>query len=98
MEICNKHDIYVPDMEAPYVQGKKPRRHATTSSVSNLTHYRHDCLFSVLDLQLHELNASFDEENTGLLQCVSCLSPSSSFATFDVKTLLRMVEFYQMIL
>ena len=98
MEICNKHDIYVPDMEAPYVQGKKPRRHATTSSVSNLNHYRHDCLFSVLDLQLHELNASFDEENTGLLQCVSCLSPSSSFATFDVKTLLRMVEFYQMIL
>ncbi|KAI5421239.1 hypothetical protein KIW84_044900 [Lathyrus oleraceus] len=25
MEICNKHDIDVPDMDAPYVQGKKPR-------------------------------------------------------------------------
>lgn len=36
MEICNEHDIDVPDMDAPYVQGKKPRWHATTSSVSNL--------------------------------------------------------------
>ena len=25
MEICNKHDINVPDLDAPYVQGKKPR-------------------------------------------------------------------------
>ncbi|KRH30943.1 hypothetical protein GLYMA_11G216600v4, partial [Glycine max] len=94
MEICNKHDIDMPDLDAPYVQGKKPRRHATTSSVSNLHHYKHDCLFSVLDLQLHELNARFDEENTELLQCVSCLSPSSSFEAFDVKKLLRMVELY----
>ncbi|KAL5155937.1 Zinc finger MYM-type protein 1 [Glycine soja] len=94
MEICNKHDIDVPDLDAPYVQGKKPRRHATTSSVSNLHHYKHDCLFSVLDLQLHELNARFDEENTELLQCVSCLSPLSSFEAFDVKKLLRMVELY----
>ena len=94
MEICNKHDIDVPDLDALYVQGKKPRRHATTSSVSNWHHFKHDFLFSVLDLQLHELNARFDEENTELLQCVSCLSPSSSFEAFDVKKLLRMVELY----
>ncbi|KAH1253466.1 hypothetical protein GmHk_04G010119 [Glycine max] len=75
MENCNKHDIDVPDLDALYVQGKKPRRHATTSS-------------------LHELNARFDEDNTKLLQCVSCLSPSSSFEAFDVKKLLRMVELY----
>ncbi|RCW19135.1 hypothetical protein GLYMA_12G115000v4 [Glycine max] len=61
MEICNKHDIDVPDLDAPY---------------------------------LHELNARFDEENTELLQCVSCLSPSSSFEAFDVQKLLRMVELY----
>ncbi|CAJ2651446.1 unnamed protein product [Trifolium pratense] len=44
--------------------------------------------------KLHELNARFDEENTELLQCVSCLSPSSSFARFDAKKPLRMVELY----
>ncbi|XP_058725524.1 uncharacterized protein LOC131596802 [Vicia villosa] len=59
MKICNKHDIDVPDMDAPYVQGKKPRRHVIISSVSNLHHYKHDCLFSFLDLQLHELNVRF---------------------------------------
>ncbi|XP_057428022.1 uncharacterized protein LOC130721274 [Lotus japonicus] len=94
MKICNKHDIDVPDLDALFVQGKKPRRHAITSSVSNLHHYKHDCFFSVLDLQMHELNTRFDEENTELLQCVSCLNPSSYFEAFDVKKLLRMVELY----
>ncbi|KAI5387098.1 hypothetical protein KIW84_073309 [Lathyrus oleraceus] len=94
IEICNKHDIDVSDMDVSYVQGKKPRRYAITSSVFNLNHYKHDYLFSILDLQLHKLNARFDEENTEILQCVSCLSPSSSFAAFDVKKLLRIVELY----
>ncbi|KAL6588019.1 hypothetical protein OROMI_000997 [Orobanche minor] len=90
--ICNKHEFDVPDMDAPYVQGKKSRRRA--SSVSNMHHYKNDCLFSVLDLQLQELNARFDVENTELLYCVACLSPSSSFAAFDEDKLLRMVELY----
>ncbi|KAL5187773.1 hypothetical protein HKD37_05G013386 [Glycine soja] len=89
MEICNKHDIDVPYLDALYVQGKKLRRHDTTSSVSDLHHYNHDYLFS-----LHELNDRFDEDNTKLLQYVSCLSPSSSFEAFDVKILLRMIELY----
>ncbi|CAL5195914.1 unnamed protein product [Lathyrus oleraceus] len=90
MEICNKYDIDMPDMDALYVQGKKPRRYFTTSNVSNLHHYNHDCLFRLLDLQLHELNARFDEH----LQCVSCLNPSSSFIAFDAKNLLRMIKLY----
>jgi len=56
-EIYNKHDIDVSDMGAPYVQGKKPRRHVSASNVYNSHHYKNDCLFSVLVLQLHELNA-----------------------------------------
>ncbi|XP_024642232.2 zinc finger MYM-type protein 1-like [Medicago truncatula] len=92
--ICTKHEIDVPDMDAPYMEGKKPRRVPPVSSVSNLHHYKNDCLFSVLDLQLQELNARFDEENTELLQCVSCLSPAKSFSAFDVNKLLRMAELY----
>jgi len=79
-------------MDATYVERKKAR--LLDSSVSNLHHYKHDCLFSVVDLQLQELNAKFDEENTELLQCVACLSPASSFEAFDVETFLRMVELY----
>ncbi|KAL6505301.1 hypothetical protein OROGR_025118 [Orobanche gracilis] len=90
--ICNKHEFDVPDMDALYVQGKKSRRR--TSSTSNMHHYKNDCLFSVLDLQLQELNARFDVENTELLYCVACFSPSSSFAAFDEDKLFRMVELY----
>jgi hypothetical protein len=84
----NKHDIDAPDMDESYMQWMKPRGLAT-SGVFNLHHYKHDCFFSVLDIQLHGLNVRFDEEKTELLQCVSCLSPSSSFVAFDVKKLLR---------
>jgi hypothetical protein len=94
IQVCNKHDIDVPDMDAPYAQRNKARQLSSTSSVSNLHHFKNDCLFSVLDLQLHELNARFGEENTELLQCVSCLSPAKSFAAFDANKLLRMTEFY----
>ncbi|KAL6509622.1 hypothetical protein OROGR_022932 [Orobanche gracilis] len=73
-------------------QGKKSRRR--TSSISNMHHYKNDCLFSVLDLQLQELNDRFDVENTELLYCVACLSPSSSFAAFDEDKLIRMIELY----
>jgi len=52
IKICNKHDIDVPDMDAPYAQRKKPIQHSSTSSVSNLHHYKNDCLFSILDLRL----------------------------------------------
>lgn len=46
-------------MDSPYVQGKKPKRYSTTSSVSNLHNCKRDYLFSLLDLQLHE-NNTFD--------------------------------------
>ena len=94
VKICTKRDIDVPDMDAPYMEGNKSRRVTPVSSVSNLHHYKNDCLFSVLNLQLQELNARFDEENTELLQCVSCLSPAKSFAAFDVNKLLKIVELY----
>lgn len=89
MEIFNKNDIDVSDMDVSYVQGKKPRWLATTSMVSNMNNCKHDILFIVLDLQLHELNVRFGEENTKLLQCVSCLSPLSLLVAFDVK---KMIE------
>ena len=47
VKICTTHDIDVPDMDAPYKEGKKPRRVTPVSSVSNLHHYKNDCLFSV---------------------------------------------------
>ena len=42
----------MPDMDAAYAQTKKPRQYSSTSSVFNLHHYKNDCLFDILDLQL----------------------------------------------
>ncbi|CAM8942367.1 unnamed protein product [Rhodiola kirilowii] len=92
VEICKRLDIDVPEMDATYMQRKKAR--TSDASFFNLNHYKHDCLFSVVDLQLQELNSRFDEASTELLQCVACLSPQSSFAAFDVDKLLRMAELY----
>ncbi|KEH19760.1 general transcription factor-like zinc finger protein, putative [Medicago truncatula] len=94
IKICNKDDIDVPDMDAPYANRKKPRQHSSTSSVSNLHHHKSDCLIIVFDLQLLELNARFSEENTQLLRCFSCVSSANSYSAFNVNKLLRMTEFY----
>ncbi|CAM8906239.1 unnamed protein product [Rhodiola kirilowii] len=92
IEICKRLDIDVPEMDATYIQRKKAR--TSDASFSNLNHYKHDCLVSVVDLQLQELNSRFDEASTELLQCVACLCPQSSFAAFDVDKLVRMTELY----
>jgi hypothetical protein len=105
MKICNKHDIGVPDMKLWMHRICKGRNLGDLQLLVFLIGitivYKHDCLFNVLDFQLHKLNVRFDEEKTELLQCVSCLISSSSFVAFDVKKLLRMVVLYafvQMIL
>ncbi|CAH9113166.1 unnamed protein product, partial [Cuscuta europaea] len=48
--VCTTHDIHVPNMDGPYHLSK--RSHRQTSFVTNLHHYKTDCLVSILDLQL----------------------------------------------
>uniref|UniRef100_A0A7N0VJZ7 TTF-type domain-containing protein n=1 Tax=Kalanchoe fedtschenkoi TaxID=63787 RepID=A0A7N0VJZ7_KALFE len=51
--------------------------------ITNLHHYRVQWYYSVIDMQILELNNRFDETNTELLLCMSCLSPSDRFTHFD---------------
>ena len=39
--------------------------------------------YTIVDMQLQELNNRFSEANTDLLLCMACLNPSNSFVTFD---------------
>uniref|UniRef100_A0A7N0UEP7 TTF-type domain-containing protein n=1 Tax=Kalanchoe fedtschenkoi TaxID=63787 RepID=A0A7N0UEP7_KALFE len=52
-------------------------------SITNLHHYRIEWYYSIIDTQILELNNRFDETNTELLRCMSCLSPTDRFAHFD---------------
>jgi hypothetical protein len=45
-------------------------------------------------MQLQELNNYFSEENTRLLLCMACLSPSNLFCAFDKQKLIHLAEFY----
>ena len=45
---------------------------------------------SIIDMQLQELNSRFDEVNTTLLLCISCLCPDDLFVAFDKQKLIQL--------
>jgi hAT family C-terminal dimerisation region len=50
--------------------------------------------YTVIGMQLQELNNIFTEINTELLICVSCLNPKNSFSSFNKDKLLQLAQFY----
>ncbi|XP_028095909.1 uncharacterized protein LOC114295815 [Camellia sinensis] len=89
---CNKHEISIPNMDEIFVVSGRPRRKAL--QIANLHHYQVELFYTVLDMQLQELNNRFSEANTELLLCMACLNPSKSFFAFDKHKLIRLAEFY----
>jgi len=77
---CAKHDIVVPNMEEFYIPGKSKRR---PSTVTYSHHLRVDLFYSVIDLQLQELNSRFDVVSGNLLLGMASLNPVNSFVNFD---------------
>lgn len=62
--------------------------------VTNLHHFRVDLFYSIIDMQLYELNDHFTEANTELLCYVACLCPNDSFSDYDKQKLIRLAQFY----
>ncbi|XP_031256009.1 uncharacterized protein LOC116113999 [Pistacia vera] len=89
---CVKHNIDVPYMDDMFLPLGQPRRKA--QEITNLHHYRVELYYAILDMQLQELNSSFNEVNIELLLCFACLCPNDSFAAFDKQKLIRLAEFY----
>ena len=78
-------------MEELYLVAGRSRR---KNEITNLHHYRVELFFSVIDMQLKELNDRFTEVTTELLVCVACLSPIDSFSAFDKQKIIRLASFY----
>jgi hypothetical protein len=89
-KFCAKNNINVPNMDELY----QPRSRRKSQGMKNLHHYRVELYYSVIDMQLQELNSRFNEANFELLLCVSCLSPDDLFASFNKEKLLRLAQFY----
>jgi len=62
--------------------------------MTNLHHYRVELYYTVINIQLQELNSRFTEANSELLLCVACQSPDELFAAFNKDNILRLAQFY----
>jgi hypothetical protein len=92
---CQQHYIDVLDMDEMFVRrALRGRPQRNPPELTNLHHYQVDLFYSVIDLQLQELNDRFSEVNTELLMCIACLCPQDSFSSFDKKSLIRLAELY----
>ena len=86
---CEKHEIVVPQMDDIFKARGRSRR---AQEKTNLHHYQVELFYTVINMQLQKLNSRFNELNTNLLLCVTCLSPSDSFLAFDKEKLVRLAQ------
>ena len=89
---CITHDIPILIVDEIFVVSGRPR--CNTQQNTNLHPYRVELFYTVIDLQLQELNNRFSEANTDLLLCMAYLNPSNSFLSFDKEKLIRLAKFY----
>ncbi|XP_009781353.2 uncharacterized protein [Nicotiana sylvestris] len=88
---CTKHDILVHNMEEFYIPGKSKRR---PSIVTYSHHLRVELFYTVIDLQVQELNRRFDVVSGNLLLGMASLNPANSFANFDKERIMTLVKYY----
>jgi hypothetical protein len=89
-KFCTKNNIVVPNMDELY----QPRSRRKVQDMKNSHHYRVELYYTVIDMQLQELNSRFNEASSELLLCVACLSPDDMFASFNKEKLIRLAQFY----
>ena len=87
--------MVVPNMDDIFVA--RGRSRCYTDEMTNLHYSCVELFYAIIDMQLQELNNRFTESNTELFLCVSCLSPSDFFATFDKQKLFALPNFIQKI-
>ncbi|KAJ8760920.1 hypothetical protein K2173_021958 [Erythroxylum novogranatense] len=92
VDFCGENNVSEIDMQDKFiVRGRSRRR---SEDMTNLHHYRIELFYSVIDMQLQELNNRFDEVNTSLLLCMAYLDPKDSFYAFDMDKLIELAKFY----
>ena len=85
---CAKNNIDVPDMDDLY----QPRPRQKAQNMKNSHYYQVELFYTVIDMQLQELNSHF--ENSELLLCVACLNLDNLFSAFNKEKLIRLAQFY----
>ncbi|XP_061368215.1 uncharacterized protein LOC133311216 [Gastrolobium bilobum] len=89
---ANKYDIDIPNMEDVYYPKGRSRRRL--ESFTFLHYFKVELFNTMIDTQVQELGDRFDNVNTKLLECLSCLDPRDSFASFNKEKLIEFARFY----
>ncbi|CAN1277350.1 hypothetical protein LINPERPRIM_LOCUS16301 [Linum perenne] len=92
LSFCSKESLPISNMEDFYFPRNKSKRKA--QRITNLHHFQVELFYTIVDMQLQELNNRFDEVNCELLCCVACLNPDDLFVAFDKEKLVRLATFY----
>jgi hypothetical protein len=85
-KFCARNNIVVPNMDELY----QPQSRRKAQDIKNLHNYRVELYYTIIDMQLQELNSCFNEASSELLFCIACLSPDDLFASFNKEKLLRL--------
>ncbi|XP_028551808.1 zinc finger MYM-type protein 1-like [Dendrobium catenatum] len=89
---CNVFEVDVPVMSSTFKARRRSARR--NNDATNLHHYRVEFFYTIIDMQLQELNNRFSEASTELLLCMSCLNSSNSFSAYNKEKLIRLAELY----
>ncbi|KAG5087926.1 hypothetical protein JHK86_000538 [Glycine max] len=76
------------------LQEGRSRRGGKAQAITTEHHYCVELFYTVVDMQLQELNDRFTETNTRLLFCMDCLNPTNLFFAFDKARLIEFTKFY----
>ncbi|KAL6292914.1 hypothetical protein ACE6H2_001056 [Prunus campanulata] len=88
---CKKHDIDMPDMNAPYKAGTR-RSCQQRDDITIEHHYWVDLFNDTIDYQWEELNSRFSEGTMELLILSSALDPSNGFKSFKIDDICKLAE------
>jgi hypothetical protein len=89
-KFCAKNNIVVLNMDELY----QPRSQRKAQGMKNSHHYHVELYYTVIDIQLQELNSRFNEASSELLLCVVYLSLDDMFASVNKEKLIRLAQFY----
>ncbi|PRQ51924.1 putative HAT dimerization domain, ribonuclease H-like domain-containing protein [Rosa chinensis] len=91
ISFSNKYEIDIPDLNAPYFEGRSRRR---KRDVTLEHHFHVDIFVAAIDVQLQELNCRFGESAMELLTLGSALEPKNAYKSFNIETICLLVEKY----
>jgi hypothetical protein len=94
ISFCNMHTITIPHMEDVFCPKGKSRHGDKAQAITVEHHYCVELFYTVVDMQLQELNDRFTVTNTQLLLSMACLSPIDNFSTFDKTKVMEFAKFY----